>query len=326
MRASRLVSILILLQLRGRMTAAALAEEFEVSERTIYRDIDDLSAAGIPLYGDRGPGGGFQLLDGYRTRLTGLDGAEAEAMMMAGLPGPAQALGIGAAAAGAANKMLASLPSGLGVRAARLGERFHLDPVDWYRAGEVTPHLPHLARAVLDQLCVAMRYESWRETREWEVEPLGLVLKAGAWYLTARGAGKVRMFRVSNIHMATVLEKRFARPAAFDLASWWADSLRRFEANLRPANATLRATPEGLKRIAGLGAFAASAVKAAQGPDASGCQTLQLPFETIGQAALMVLGLGPEVDVIEPMELRLAVERLATAVVKRMEDAEPRTQ
>ena len=157
MRASRLLSILILLQLRVRLTAEALAEEFEVSVRTIYRDIDSLSAAGIPVYGDRGPGGGFQLLDGYRTRLTGLAAGEAEAMMMIGLPGAGRGArprrrprrGRGASCS-------PRCPPAGGEEAGRMAARFHVDPVDWYRADEPVRHLPALARAVLDQRVVTM--------------------------------------------------------------------------------------------------------------------------------------------------------------------------
>jgi len=213
MGASRLLSILILLQLRVRLTAEALAEEYEVSVRTIYRDIDALSAAGIPVYGERGPGGGFQLLDGYRTRLTGLAAGEAEAMLMIGLPGPAAALGLGAATARARGKLLASLPAAGSAEAGRMAGRFHVDPVDWYRADEPVPHLPSIARAVLDQKCVSMTYESWTGVRDWTIEPLGLVLKGGAWYVVARGAGKPRIFRVSNILTHRVEEGGFERPA-----------------------------------------------------------------------------------------------------------------
>jgi predicted DNA-binding transcriptional regulator YafY len=316
MRASRLLSILILLQLRVRLTARALAEEFEVSERTIYRDIDALSAAGIPVYGDRGPGGGFQLLDGYRTRLTGLAAGEAEAMVMIGLPGAAAALGLGDAAARVRGKLMAALPASGSEEAGRLAARFHVDPVDWYRADEPVRHLPALARAVLDQRVAAIRYESWSGVRDWRIEPLGLVLKGGAWYAAARGAGKVRIFRVSNILEQVVAEERFERPAGFDLPGWWAAELERFEAGLRPGRATLRASPEGLKRLAGLGAYAAQAVKAA-GPDADGWSRLELPTETVDQAALALLGIGPEIEVIAPGELRARLRSLAEQVLLR---------
>lgn len=317
MRASRLLSILILLQLRVRLTAEALAEEFEVSVRTIYRDIDALSAAGIPVYGDRGPGGGFQLLDGYRTRLTGLAAGEAEALMMIGLPGPAAALGLGGAAARVRGKLLASLPAAGSAEAGRMAARFHVDPVDWYHADEPVRHLPAVARAVLDQRVVTMTYESWTGVRDWRVEPLGLVLKAGAWYLVARGAGQARMFRVSNILEQAVTEEAFERPEDFDLPGWWLAELRRFEADLRPHSAILRASPLGLKRLAKLGAYAAEAVAAAEPPAMDGWALLRLPFEHIEQAALLLLGVGPEIEVIEPVQIRDELLGLAKQISAR---------
>ena len=246
MRASRLLAILILLQLRTRLTAAALAEEFEVSMRTIYRDIDSLSAAGVPVYGDRGPGGGFQLLEGYRTRLTGLDADEAEAMLMIGMPGPAAALGLGAAASRARGKLLASLPQASLEGAGRIAARFHFDPVDWYRAADAAPYLPAMARAVLDQRQVAMTYESWRGPRDWRIDPLGLVMKGGAWYAAARSGAKIMTFRISSLLAFTPLETYFERPADFDLPRYWADSQTRFEKELRPHIARLRLSPIGL--------------------------------------------------------------------------------
>ena len=245
MRASRLLSILILLQLRVRLTAEALAQEFEVSIRTIYRDIDALSAAGVPVYGDRGPGGGFQLLDGYRTRLTGLDADEAEAMLMIGLPGPAAALGLGGAAARARGKLLAALPAQGGAAAGRMADLFLLDPVDWYRAGEPATALPALARATLDRRAVAMTYESWTGVRDWTIEPLGLALKGSAWYVVARGAGKIRIFRVSNIKAHARLEGVFERPAGFDLQSWWPRSWRASRRACAPARHGCAPRPSG---------------------------------------------------------------------------------
>ena len=315
MRASRLLSILILLQLRGRMTAETLADEFEVSIRTVYRDVDALSAAGVPIYGDRGPGGGFQLLDGYRTRLTGLAADEAEAMFMIGMPGPAAALGLGAAAARAGGKLLASLSPPVGEGAGRIGTRFHLDPVNWYRADEPIPFLPFIARAVLDQRVIEMTYESWSGLRDWRVEPLGLVLKAGAWYLVAKARRGVQTFRVSNIRTQQVTETRFERPADFDLPSWWTASLERFEAELRPARALVRLSELGRRRLAELGAYAAAAVAAAETPDETGWAVVSLPIETIDKAALTLLGLGPEVKVIEPVELRESLHDLAERVM-----------
>lgn len=317
MRASRLLSILILLQLRVRLTAEQLAEEFEVSVRTIYRDIDSLSAAGIPVYGDRGPGGGFSLLDGYRTRLTGLATAEAEALPLAGLPGAAASLGLGPAAARARDKLFAALPPAGSAEAGRMAARFHVDSADWYRAEEPVRYLPAAARAVLDQKLLAMRYESWTGVRDWRVEPLGLVLKAGAWYLVGRGGGKVRTFRISNILDLDVEAEGFARPEAFDLPSWWRESLARFETELRPGVADLRVSPEGLRRLGELGAWAAEAAAQADAPDADGWARLSLGVETTDRAALVLLGLGPEIEVLGPLELRARLRQLAEQVLLR---------
>lgn len=316
MRASRLVAILILLQLRVRLTAEALAQEFEVSVRTIYRDIDALSAAGVPVYGDRGPGGGFALLDGYRTRLTGLAGDEAEALPVIGLPEAAGALGLGPAAARARDKLLASLGDRLGAEAGRLRARFHLDSLDWYREADPILHLPALARAVLDQRRVAMTYASWSATRDWVVDPLGLVLKAGAWYLVADAAGTARIFKVANVQAQSVRDDRFERSPGFDLPRWWAAALARFEAGLRPETARVRASPTGRKRLAELGAYAARAVREAGPADAAGWAELRLPIENVEQAALLLLGLGPEAVALDPPALRDRVRALAAEVLR----------
>ena len=204
MRASRLVQLLLFLQTRGRTTAAVLARELEVSERTIHRDVEALSAAGVPIYAERRPHGGIQLIDGYRTRLTGLTGDEAEALFLSGLPGPAAELGLGTVVAAARLKVLAALPSELRVRASRLVERFHLDAAGWFHASEPVPHLAVLADAVWEARRLAITYRRGDSEVERSLEPLGLVLKAGVWYLVAASEGQVRTYRVSRIRSATV--------------------------------------------------------------------------------------------------------------------------
>lgn len=317
MRASRLLSILILLQLRGRLTAADLAAEFEVSERTIYRDVDALSAAGVPVYGDRGPGGGFQLLDGYRTQLTGLSAGEAEAMAMIGLPGPAAELGIGTATSAARNKLLAALPGSGGALADRMAARFHLDAVDWYRGGEALPHLPAIARAVLDQREMTMRYESWQGVREWAVEPLGLVLKAGIWYLAARGGKKIRIFRLSNISAPQIDETVFARPDDFNLAAWWQAEQARFEAELFATTATVRASPDGCKRLAAQSPRGAEAIVGAGAPAADGWREMMMRVEDSDHGARDMLALGAEIEVIAPASFRDRIAVLAQQIATR---------
>ena len=319
MRASRLLSILILLQLRGQLTADYLAAEFEVSVRTIYRDIDALSAAGIPVYGDSGPGGGFKLLDGYRTKLTGLDPDEAEAMLLVGLPGAAQTMGLGDAAYRARNKLLAALPSTGGDKAGRIAGCFHLDTADWYRAARPTPFLASVVRAVLDRQLLAMTYQSWTTRRGWTVEPYGLVLKAGNWYLVAQEDKTMRTFNVADILALTVLADQFIPSYEFDLATWWAESARAFEERLRPGTAILRASSLGLQRLRLLGSFAGEAVAKAEPDGESGWHIVKLPLETIEYAAPALLGIGPEIDVVEPVALRAEIERLARTVLHRIQ-------
>src|SRR5690348_14541225 len=255
MRASRLVSILLLLQARGRMTAGQLATELEVSVRTIYRDVESLHAAGIPLYGDAGWSGGYQLLDGYRTHLTGLTTDEAESMFLAGLPGPAAELGLGAVVTAAQLKLLAALPPELRDRAGRIRERFHLDAPGWFRDTDDVPHLAAIAGAVWEQRRIRVRYHrAWRPadvTRE--LEPLGLVLKAGIWYLVAQESGQPRSYRVTRILHLEVLDTEFERPADFDLAAFWATRSAHLREHLYRSEATIRVSPRGWQLLFLLG-------------------------------------------------------------------------
>lgn len=315
MRANRLLSILLLLQSRGHLTAQALAAEFEVSVRTVYRDIDELSAAGVPVYADRGPGGGFALLDGYRTRLTGMTASEAETLLLAGLPGPAADLGLAEPLAAARLKLLAAVPQAAGEGAARVGDRFHLDPVDWYRRAEPPPHLPAIARAVWGQRRLVIRYESWSATVRRTVDPLGLVLKAGAWYLMARIGDGIRTYKVAKVLDLDVLPDGFDYPAGFDLAAQWQESLQRFAKELRRAEAVLRVSPEALPLLDRLGADAAEAVQLAE-PDAAGWREATVPIEGVGHAARLLLGFTDTVEVLDPPELRRALAEGARRVTK----------
>jgi predicted DNA-binding transcriptional regulator YafY len=315
MRANRLLSILLLLQSRGRLTAQALAAEFEVSVRTVYRDIDELSAAGVPVYADRGPGGGFALLDGYRTRLTGMTAGEAETLLLAGLPGPAADLGLAEPLAAARLKLLAAVSQAAGEGAARVGDRFHLDPVDWYRRAEPPLHLPAIARAVWGQRRLVIRYESWSATVRRTVDPLGLVLKAGAWYLMARIGDGIRTYKVAKVLDLDVLPDGFDYPAGFDLAAQWQESLQRFAKELRRAEAVLRVSPEALPLLDRLGADAAEAVQRAE-PDAEGWRRATVPIEGVGHAARLLLGFTDTIEVLDPPELRQALAEGARRVTK----------
>jgi predicted DNA-binding transcriptional regulator YafY len=320
MRSSRLLSILILLQLRRQLTAEYLAAELEVSVRTIYRDIDALSAAGVPVFGNAGPGGGFQLIEGYRTHLTGLDSDEAEALFLIGMPNVAAALGMGNSATRARNKLLASLPSAGTQKASGIAGRFYLDSMEWYRTARPTPFLSLIARALLDQQSVQMRYTSWTATREWRIEPLGLVLKAGNWYLVARSDDKFVRFNVADIHSLEVIDASFERPEHFHLETWWNDANDGFEKRLRPIAARLRASPLGLERLVKLGSWAEKAAGQAENPDSEGWKLVTLPIENIDDGAPLLLGIGPEIEVIAPAELRVKVLNLAEEIVARMKE------
>lgn len=321
MRASRLLSIQMLLQAHGRMSAPALAAALEVSVRTLYRDVDELSAAGVPIYAERGRHGGFALMAGWQTTLTGLTPSEAQAVFLSGLAGPAAQLGLGADVQAARLKLTAALPPGWRDDAQRISTRLHLDPVDWYREADPVPHLHVVAQAVWAGQALSMRYESWRGTAQRSVGPLGLVLKAGTWYLVALLAEAPRTFRVASIQAAALLPaQRVRRPRGFDLAAYWHASLQRFERALHTAQAAVLATPEGLRGLRHQGAAIARAVDAAlaAAPTArreDGRLRLRIPIESVAHATGPLMRLAPEVEVIEPPELRSAiVERLGQAM------------
>lgn len=319
MRASRLLSLLMLLQSRGRQSAEALAAELEVSVRTVYRDIDELSAAGVPVWAERGRSGGFVLQPGWRAQVDGLTAPEAQAMFLGGLPGPAAQLGLGEAMASAQLKLLAALPEDWRENAQRVGARFHLDPMDWFRGPAPTDHLPAVAQAVWQGERIEVRYESWRGESTRRLEPLGLVLKAGFWYLAARRAGEAlpKTYRLSNILALQTTGERFERPRDFDLTAYWRDATARFEAERFRAEATLRVSQRGLERLREWGGAVAEALQAAV-PDGErrGWHRVTVPIESVDFASRQLLRLGAEGEVLAPAELRRALATTAQAMAR----------
>ncbi|WP_372786360.1 helix-turn-helix transcriptional regulator [Phenylobacterium sp.] len=311
MRASRLLSILMTLQARGQTSAEALAEEFEVSVRTIYRDIDNLSASGVPVYAERGRTGGFRLMDGYRTKLTGLSQPEAEALFLAGLPGPAADLGLREATAAARLKLLAALPASTRGAADAVGQRFHLDPAPWYRDVEPGPLLKTIAEALWTDRRIAVRYESWREVVSRDLGPLGVVLKGGVWYLVAEAGGKPLTYRVSNILQATVSEAAAVRPPGFDLSAYWRRWAKAFEDSLLTDEAVLLVSPSGLQRLARLNAAVARAAEQSARPQPDGRLRVVIPIEGPQNAARDLLSLAAECEVLSPESLRTTIARHA---------------
>ncbi|MEV6837181.1 WYL domain-containing protein [Streptomyces sp. NPDC051133] len=318
MRASRLLNILLLLQTRGRTTAQRLADELEVSVRTVYRDIESLAAAGVPVYGEPGHDGGYQLVDGYRTRLTGLTRHEAEALWLAGLPGPAADLGLGPVLATAQLKLTAALPDELREESVRIRQRFHLDTSGWYAEADPTPHLAAVTDAVWRRRRIRLRYRRWKAPQEVTrtLDPYGLVLKSGRWYLVAGRPEHVGTYRVSQILRIQVLEDRFERPPGFDLAAHWQSYLADFDARRHTGEAVVRLSARGLKQLPDLmePAVARAAQDSAGPPDPEGRVQVVIPTESTEHAIGMLLRLGTEAEVMAPAELRAGMARTAAAL------------
>ncbi len=331
MRSSRLLSILMRLQLRGRITAAELAREFEVAVRTVYRDLDALSAAGVPVHAARGRGGGIVLAPGWRTQLTGLTGSEARSVPLASLRSAARDLGLAGEAADVQLKLLASLPPEAAADAGRIAECLHIDPLPWYHRHETLPLLPTLAAALWQGRQVRLHYAAWAGESTRTLSPLGLVLKGGHWYLVARPAGRgaaaaPRTYRVSSILSLRVLATPARRPPGFVLAAHWPEAVGEFETRLMSGRATVRITPEGLNILRAVQPAAAewaertarplADARLGKGKDLASWVLAELPTESDGYAARQLLRLGTEVEVLAPASLRAAVAREAAAVAR----------
>ncbi len=318
MRASRLVQLLLLLQTTGKMTASRLATELEVSVRTIYRDIEALSGAGVPIYAEAGPGGGVRLVDGYRTRLTGLTAEEAEALALSGLPGAASDLGLGTVLAAAQLKVDAALPPELCSRAVRMRERFHLDAPGWFAREEP---VPVLARSVWEEQRVEIRYDKRDGEVKRVIDPLGLVLKAGVWYLVALSGRtrSLRTFRVSRVKAVRDLHEPCQRPDGFDLATHWDQASDGFLGSWPtvPVEVRMRAELLWLVRFVQDPKRAQLAIDGASEPDAEGWVTLTMRFENLEMAGYELMRFGGDLEVLEPVELRQTLSERAASMVSR---------
>ncbi|MGW0825983.1 helix-turn-helix transcriptional regulator [Streptomyces sp. NPDC002845] len=311
MPAGRLLSLLLLLQSRGRMSARGIADELGVSVRTAYRDLARLQAAGVPVYAEPGRGGGYQLIDGYRTRLTGMSEGEARALVFAGLPGPAADLGLAAEVTAARLKLLTALPTRLRDEAARTAAVFHLDAPGWYREPEQTPHLPLFVDAVLTRRAVDVRYRRWRAPQEVHrrLRPYGLVLKSGIWYLVAAAESRIATYRAAQVLDAVLSEERFDRPQGFDLGVYWTSYLDDFQTRRYTGTATIRLSPRGRRRLPDNVppevVRAVDSTATAVGGD--GWVEAVIPTESTDHACGELLRLGIDVEVVAPAELRQAM-------------------
>src|SRR5262245_30415444 len=313
MRADRLLSALLLLQARGRLTSRELAKRLEVSERTMHRDMEALSASGVPVFALRGSRGGWQLDEGWRTQVPGLDEAELRAFLMA----QPQIVGdqrLIHAAERALTKVLSALPTPLREKAASIRQRLHVDTTRWYGTVENLSMLPVVQDAVSRDRKLKILYKpDGKEASQRVVDPLGLVAKGTAWYLVAQTPRGLRTFRVSRIQEASLLDQPCERPNDFDLAAYWKESTAQFRDRPR-YNAILRLEPRTAETIMTWGCF--SRAETSGDRDADTWITMHAQFEDEDHACFIVLGLGPRADVVEPQQLR---ERVA-ADIARMAD------
>ncbi|WP_374772220.1 WYL domain-containing protein [Streptomyces sp. NBC_01310] len=354
MRAARLIRMALLIQSSPGLTAAALARELDVSERTVIRDAQALQEAGIPVRSERGRTGGYSLAPGYRTRLTTLHPTEAETLFLSGLPSALRDLGLSDAADTARLKLTATLLPSVRAAAEASVRRFHLDAPAWFREPSAPGLLPELARAVWSDRTVELSYA--RPGRDGSppsavsrvVDPYGLVLKAGTWYLVARlrggdgdgdsaGEGRdddwrtYRVDRVTALAPAPDVQEPFVRDAAFDLAAHWEARSHDFARALLRTTVTVRLTAWGLRRLPAVvdGSAVEDALASASAPDAAGLVTLDLPAESEEVAFDQLAGLGADAEVLAPASLRARFRERAHALAalyrpepKRAEGAE----
>lgn len=319
MRADRLVSLMLMLHHQGAMTAQELSEELEVSIRTIYRDIQALSVAGVPIYGRSGTNGGVYLDEHYRVSLTGLSREEVQALFVASDMGPLKDLGLGKAVEGTLLKLFASLPSVHRDEVERFRERFFIDPSNWFQFYEVSPFWEVLQEAVWNDRRVEVIYQPVESHSDPRVlEAYGLVAKANVWYLVGREAGKdMRNFRVSRFDEVWLLDGHFERDRDFDLAEYWLESCRRFEARMGetfpPYKTMLRVHRDTVWFFP---AYMNNKFERVGEPDEEGWVQLRVNYESVGDAVARILGLGDGVEVLSPEELREKVIETARAVVR----------
>jgi len=314
MKSDRLLSVLLLLQARGRVTERELAERLEVSQRTIHRDLEALSAARVPVVALRGSQGGWELEKGWRTQVPGLDEAELRALLMA----QPRAVGhprLAAAAESALNKLMAALPGPMREQAAAMRERLHIDPTGWWETGEDLSMLSIVQDAVARQRQLAFDYvraDGQRSART--VDPLGLVAKGTTWYLVARGAAGLRTFRVSRMSGATVLGSGFERPAKFDLAAYWASTTTELEGRRRRFSVVLALAPAAAQMLGPRCPMTAVGSPEGAGSIPEGWLTMRAEFDDESFARFVVLGLGSRARALQPEEFCRTIQEEAQAV------------
>jgi predicted DNA-binding transcriptional regulator YafY len=309
MRADRLISIIMLLQTRGRVTAREMAAEMEVSERTIYRDIDALSVAGIPVFSEYGPGGGFELLESYRSDLIGLNEHEIRALLMLSIPQPLKELGMGQELKGALLKLSTAIPGNKGETGFQYRQRIHLDSTPWSHSFEQVPFLTTLHQASIQNRLVHIIYRGAFDTEiDAIAAPFGLVAKTSIWYLVFECNARVRVIRIANVSEVSLLEDRFEPREDFLLPSFWETWCKTTEA-LRPTYPVkLRVSPELFELLRyHHGDLASETEYFENHTDNQVWLKITLSYESIEDARRSILSFGRAAEVIEPISLRMSV-------------------
>jgi predicted DNA-binding transcriptional regulator YafY len=316
MRADRLLSIMLILQAQGKTTTQALAETLEVSRRTILRDIEALSIAGVPVHAEAGHGGGVYLDEHYRVSLTGLKEAEVRALFVSTRPGLLGDIGLGVAAEAVFLKLLAALPSLHRQEAERIQQRIHLDPAWWWHKGETLPYLETLKTAVFGDYCVQVRYERGDgSVSERMLEPYSLVAKASVWYLIARRDGELRTYRISRFLAVEVLDARFERNQAFDLDRYWQSQTTEFVASMPHFAFTLQLTAA---KVQFMNWYASGRYTIRDTSTDGAVLIVDVRLSSLEEARMLVLGLVTDAEIIEPDTLREAVFLQARQIVDRL--------
>jgi predicted DNA-binding transcriptional regulator YafY len=317
MRADRLLSIMLLLRVQGRLTMQKLATELEVSRRTILRDIDALSGAGVPVYCEGGRGGGVYLADQYRISLTDLKEEEIRSLSIASLPGPLNDIGLGRANQNSLLKLLASLPSVHQLEIERNRQRILLDPTSWWPNAQPLRYLNDLKTAVFEDWRIEVCYEHGDgHLTETQLEPYSLVAKANIWYLVAAREGQWRTYRVSRFHTVTLLSTHFDRLRTFDLASYWHNQNISFTPNLPQYAFTLRVNQSQLLFIKRHVSENFRLEIQTEEEDNDNKYRVWLELGSLEAAKMLVFGLGTQVVVLEPLELHEAVMKTAAEFIQ----------
>ncbi|WP_213576779.1 YafY family protein [Rhodococcus sp. USK13] len=316
MRSSRLVELMLRLEGSRGVTAGQLAEELGVSVRTVYRDVTALSAAGVPLWTESGPGGGIRLLDGWQSKLGGMTGAETSALMLLGVPSLADDLGLREVTAAAQSKLLHALPVPLRAGAQLWRDRLYVDVPGWFTPPRDNENLPDVAAAVLEGRRLRIDYRKGAGVVTRTLDPLGLVAKAGVWYLVAQHRSRTLSYRVSRISDATVLTEQALRPEQFDLGAWWSASVAEFDRAMLRFRCRVRLSPRSWRQLPRIVGVEAARVEAGP-PDEDGWVAVDLVLEAEDVALEQLTALGAGVEVLAPASLRAALRDTGEAMMNR---------